>query len=150
MSFMTPLIESLLAAERPGGGKLCRMGVVQTTGILPPGFTATFQFAPYFNAYCNIEFWHAGSPSIVPGSLTFASHGRGMELQLNQVNELSIREGTALWLEVTIANPILTTITNDSELNQYFETLDFFLIVDTKSDLQAIRDIVAAYQGQKK
>ena len=145
---MTPLIETLLAYTDKYGGKVCRMGAVQTViPVLPPGMTVTFEIRPYFNAYMNIEFWISGSPAIVPGTINWQSHQRGYELQLQLVNALTIRDGVQVWIEYTNADPIMTTIQNVSPLNQYVETLDFFLIVDKKENLTIVRDIIAKYQG---
>ena len=150
MPRMTPLVESLLAYTDPYGGKVCRLGTVQIIiPVLPPGATVVLQSAPFFNAYMNIDFSHILSPDVVPGTIDWVGYQRGMERQARTLGTLSAQESESAWIEYTIADPLVIEVTNTSPLNQYFEALDLFLIVDTKTNLAAIRDIVAKHQGRK-
>lgn len=143
MSTLGSLGEYLLAYTTPKGAKLCRLGIVLiTVPIFPPNFTITWNVAPYFGAYCNIWLWHRLSPAIVPNTLLFTSHHRGMVMTSGLIAVLGVAEPHELWLEVKETEPINTTITNVSPLNQYLETLDFFLIIDTESDYKALMDVV--------
>lgn len=143
MSTVTPMVEYLLALEKPGGGKLTRFGgVTVTLPVWPPGLSITFTLTPYFNTFASIEYWHRFSPSIVPGAFNFASSHRGIQVQLGILGTVHTSESHNTWIEITEAEPIVTTIINVSGVNQFFENTESFLIVDSEDDFKAIREVV--------
>ena len=146
MSTVGDVIEYLLAYERPGGGKIARFGgILITVPIFPAGMTITFSLFPYFNAYANIEFWQRFSPAIVPGALYFDSRHQGIQVQLGVFGTTLNSESHNTWIEVTESAPITTTITNISGVNQFFESVDSFLIVDSEADFKLIKKIIGEW-----
>lgn len=144
MATMTDLIEYLLALRTPEGGAVVRYGVMLTTvPLFPPGMSITFTLTPYFDAFANIEYWHRFSPSIVPGTILWESSHSGMEIHSGLIRSIAYAEGHNAWLEITDANPIITTITNVSGVNQFFETFDFFLLVDNEENFKVVKDVVS-------
>ena len=143
MSTVTPMVEYLLALRRPGGGQLVRYGAIQVTvPIFPAGMEITFTLNPYFGSYASIEYWHKFSPSIVPGSLQFASYHSGMQLQAELIGTVLTAESHNTWIEITESDPITTIINNVSNVNQFFENTDFFLLIDSEADLDMVREAV--------
>lgn len=143
MATMTNVIEYLLALEKPGGGKLVRYGVMLVTvPVFPPGMSLTFTITPYFNSYASIEYWHRFSPAIVPGTLLWDSRHSGMEICAGVCGAVATADGHNLWVEITESDPIITDVTNISGVNQFFETLDFFLLVDTEDDLKIVKEVI--------
>lgn len=143
MSAITPIIEYLLALTRPGGGKLVRFGGVQiTVPVFPPGMSITWAITPYFDAFACIEYLHRFSPSIVPNAFNFNSTHRGMLLQTGLISTIVTVESHNTWIEVTEQEPITTTITNVSGVNQFFESGESFLIIDSEEDLNFVREVV--------
>lgn len=143
MSTMTPMVEYLLALRRPGGGQLVRYGAIQVTvPVFPPGMSITFALTPYFGSYASIEYWHRFSPSIVPGAFMFASSHSGIQLQVGLIGTVHTSESHNTWIEITDSNPVTTIITNVSGVNQFFENVDAFLLVDSEADLEMVREVV--------
>lgn len=142
------LIEYLLAIKRPKGGKLCRFGLLLTTiPVFPPNLQVVFTLRPQFGAYANLWYWHRANPGTVPGAIQWFSSQAGMELSTGTIFQTPLAEPKSLWLEVTQASPIVTRAVNVSGLNQFFETADLFLIVDTEEDLKEIYQIVGAWNN---
>ena len=140
---LSPLIEYLLALKRPGGGNVCRFGVIQLIVAAFAGNTIlTYQATPYFNTYAAIKFWSRFSPAMVPNAFVFVEEHRGQQLGVGTISALIIDEGFTFWPLITDAYPILTRATNTTVLNQYFEVLDFYIMVDNEEDLDKINDIV--------
>lgn len=140
---MSHLVEYLLAFQRPGGGKLCRLGVIETLiPIFPPGLTITWEILPEFGSYANIEFWYRISPSVVPGVFDWDCTHYGAEIRTGILHSLSTAQGYNVWIEITDQHPIISTFTNVSPVNQFFDSVDFFLVVDSEADLNIIRSIV--------
>lgn len=145
MSTLTPMVEYLLALRTTagGGGQLVRFGGIQiTVPIFPAGMSITWELTPYFGSYCSIEYWHRFSPSIVPGAFLFNSTHSGMVTQAGILGTTLLAESHSTWLEITESDPILTTITNVSGVNQFFENVESFLLVDSEDKLQVIREVV--------
>lgn len=143
---MGPLIEYLLAYQKPGGGHICRFGtVVITIPFFPAGLEATFFVTPYFNGYASIEFWHRMSPAIVPGAFTWESSHRGMQLVVGTLGAMGIAEGHNVWVEITNSQPVTTVLTNISAIGQFFEVTDLFLIVDSEQDLQELHEVASMW-----
>ena len=137
---MGELVRYLLSLEEEGGRRLVQMGVIQTTiRIMPPGVTVVFDIVPEDGKYAAIYFWHRASPEIIPGVFDWRSQHFGMELLTGPAREASLVEGHDVWLVITRSQPIHTVLTNISGLNQFFETIDFMLLVDSEEDLNKIR-----------
>lgn len=143
MSTMTPMVEYLLALRLPTGGQLCRFGGLQTTVPIFPANTAiTWSIAPYFGSYASIEFWHRFSPAMVPGAFNVVSRHVGLELVTGVIGASWTLESHNFWVEITEANNITTTITNISGLNQFFETFETFLLIDSEANMDYVREVV--------
>ena len=137
---MGELVRYLLSLEEEGGRRLVQMGVIQTTiPIMPPGVTVVFDIVPEDGKYAAIYFWHRANPEIIPGVFDWNSQHFGMELLTGPAREASLVEGHDVWLVVTRSQPIHTVLINISGLNQFFETIDFLLLVDSEADLNKIR-----------
>ena len=143
MSTMTPLIEYLMALRRPGGGKLCRFGVqLFTIPILPPLMSVTVTVTPYFGSYMSIEYWHRFSPAIVPNTVEWTVRHGGMEIASGLVSQVATDESHNFWLEITESDPSVATITNVTPVNQFYETLDHFLLVDNEEDYLRVKEVI--------
>ena len=143
---MSQLVQYLLAYRKSGGGRIARMGIAQTTvPIFPAGLTVIFDLFPAGHAYANLYFYSKPSPSVVPGVFNWSTSQEGMDVQVGIVRDMLLSEGREIWLEVTQAQPIRTIITNTSNLNQFMETVDMFLIVDTEEDMNEVRRIVNSW-----
>ncbi len=140
---LTPLIEYLLGITRKGGGKLCRLGIVQiTVPIFPANTTITYTTEPYFSAYANIWFWWRLSPAMVPGAFNVNIRHSGMPRALGLLGATALTlPGYQIWLDVRRGDPIVNEVTNISGVGQWFESQDFFLIVDTEDDLKKVQAI---------
>jgi len=143
---MSQLVQYLLAYRKSGGGRIARMGIAQTTvPIFPAGLTVIFDLFPAGRAYANLYFWHRASPAVVPGVFNWTTAQEGMEVLVGIVRDMILAEGHEIWLEVTQAQPIRTIITNTSNLNQFMETVDMFLIIDTEEDMKEVRRVINSW-----
>lgn len=143
MTTMTPMVEYLLALRKPGGGQLVRYGAMQfTIPIFPPGMSITWQTYPYFGSYCSIDYWHRYSPAMVPGAFTLVASHAGMVVQAGLVGASILAESHNTWLEITESSPYVVILTNVSGVNQFFEGLESFLLVDSEESLEMVREVV--------
>lgn len=143
MATITPLIEYLMALSRPGGGRLVRFGVMLfTIPILPPEIEITVVVTPYFNSFVSIEYWHRFSPAIVPGTVNWIVQHTGVEIASGIVTQVATVESHNFWMEITESNPSVATITNLTRVNQFWETLDHFLIINSEEDYLLVKEIV--------
>jgi len=143
MSTMTPLVEYLLAVERPEGGHVTRYGGATTTvPIFPQGLSISYELRPWFGSYASIEFYHRFSPSMVPGAFTFDSISSGVQIISGAIGTIHTMEGNNTWVVITDNDPIITTITNISGVNQFFETGDAFLLIDSESDFDFVKQVI--------
>jgi len=141
MSTMTPLVEYLAAVRSPKGASLVRQGGLQViVPIFPPASEIAFSLT--FSGYASIAYYHRFSPSMVPGAFTYRSQHSGIELQTGTIGTIHLSEGNNYWLVVTKADPITTTISNISGVDQFFETGDSFLIIDSKEDYEEVMNLI--------
>lgn len=140
---MTQMVQYLLAYRRPTGGRIVRYGATQTTiPIFPAGMTLVFDVYPALNAHTNLYFWNRPSPAMIPGAFMGTTSQEGIEVTSGVARDLVLAEGHQIWLEVTQASPIRNIIINTTNLNQFFENLDTFLIVDTEEDMKEVRRLI--------
>lgn len=145
MFTLTPLVEYLLAYQKPEGTRVCRLGVVQTVIPYFPGNTAiTLDVYPEYGAEANIEFFVRLSPQIVPGAFQISSIHYGVE-QGAGGTLYSLGQGQNIWVEITQAHPVHTTIANVTNVGQFYEVLDWFLIVQSLDDLRLVHEIVREF-----
>lgn len=140
---LSPLVEYLLGCERPGGGKLCQMGAVQTTiDPFPPGLQVIYDITPQFNSFCNIEFTYYISEYTPPGVFTYAAYHQDYQITSGLLYPHAIDALSYFWMEITTQKPLTSIWTNNSTLNQFLMAIDVFLIVKSEQDLATIRQIV--------
>lgn len=145
---LPPLIEYLLGVRGAGGGPLARLGVIQTTvPVFPPAMTVTYMTYPVFGSYISIEFFYRVSPVMTPGAFNFDISHAGASIQSGAVGALALAEGWNVWLEVTQGQPIRNIVTNISGLNQFLETLDFFLVISTEADYKEVKQLIQLWGG---
>lgn len=143
MATVSPLVEYLMALRRPGGGKLCRFGVqLFTIPILPPRVNVTATIMPYFGSYVSIEYFHRFSPAIVPNTVDWTLRHAGVEVAAGLVSAVAVAESHNFWLEITESDPSVATIENVTDVCQFWETLDHFLLIDSEEDYKLVREIV--------
>ena len=141
---LTPLVEYLIAITKKGGGKLCRLGIRQTTApVFPANTTITYTTEPlYAGVYANVWFWWRLSPSMVPGAFRVNIRHSGMERAVGLIGTTALTlPGYQIWLDVRKGDAIINEVSNISGGAQWFEAQDFFLIVDTEDDWKKVTAI---------
>lgn len=145
MLTLSPLVEYLLGYQKPEGTRICRLGVVQTViPYFPANTSITLDVYPEYGAECNIEFFIRLSPQIVPGSFTLSSIQFGVE-QGSGGTLYTMGQGQNIWVELTQAHPARTTIANVTNVGQFYEVQDWFLIVQSKDDLKLVHDLIREF-----
>ena len=152
MATTSPLIEFLLAYERPGGGRICKLGALQIlVPIFPPETAVTWTATPYFNSYASIQFWTILSPATVPGVFAVDIEHYGLAIESATLYASSLGSGGHnSWIEITESHPLITTVSNVSNLPQILESGSVFLIIDSREDLERIRELTLAWGSSMK
>lgn len=146
MGTMGPMIEFLLAAERPGGGHLVKFGGMSlTVPIFPAGLSVVFTALPGVVAYASIQYYARWSPAMVPDAFEIAATHAGLFVDVGTINRTMIHEGHNSWIVITEKEPTVTTLTNVSGVDQMFEAEFAYLMVDTAEDLAIVKEIVSGW-----
>ena len=148
---LTPLVEYLLAVPHPkgGSGNLCRVGMIQTTiPIFPAGLSVTINVYPEYGSYCNIQFRLRWSPVIVPGSFYVSIRHAGMEIPSGIMGATALGDPQSAWLDIRQNSPAQVQYTNISGMNQFYESIAYFLVVQSEDDYHVVRKLIADWRGK--
>jgi len=143
MSQMSPLVEYLLAVRRPGGGALCRMGIAQWQAVFPAGAVGVWDVYPEEGTYANITYWFGVSGITPPNVFDVNIYNFGVETSGGLYSDLVIGpQGNSGFAVRTQSNPVRQIIRNISGLNQYDESIEYFLIIDTEADYKTVMGLI--------
>lgn len=139
-------IEYLLTLERPGKGRLVYVGYTQiVVPIFPPNTSIILTTTPWGNDFGFIPYYAGFGPTMVPDAFN---------VQIQQYGTANYRAAITAWtatglyqiegfLLVTQAEPTITTITNISALNQYYEGFSFYLRISSEEDWGLVQEALA-------
>lgn len=135
-------VEYLLALERPGGGRVVESGFSQIIiPVFPPNTAVTLLSTPLGSDHGSIRYYVGFGPAMVPGAVSARLQQYGASYSGVATSWLFSGlfplEG---FVSVTVAAPSITTITNLTNFNQYYESISFFLRVATLEDWAFIRE----------
>ncbi len=148
---LNALAEYLLAYRRPKSpGALVRIGViVLLVPVFPAGETLTFSAYPGKGSYKTIGWGWELSPAMVPGAFLFTTMHSGIELQTGPAGALTLSDSYNVWLEITQNDPMTTTVTNISGMNQFAESIVCYLNIASQEDYEEIMELVRQWGGRK-
>ncbi len=137
-------IEYLLTLERPGGGRLVNFGVSQLViPVFPPSTSIQLTTSPWGDDYAYISYYSGFGPAMVPDNFTITLTQYGNLTYSAVISSLAtglILEG---YLPITQSEPSISSITNITTLNQYYEGIVFFVRIATAADWELVREALA-------
>jgi len=139
------LVEYLLAKKIGGrrlvnfGGNITRIDTFPPRWMLPFGITNTV--GPRFGAYANIQYWGSFGPGMVPDAFWYDSRQMGMTMESGWLSDIIIGRNS-IWAELTVNAPFRTTIINMTNVLQYLEVGNSYLIVYTAEDLDIVHELI--------
>lgn len=133
-------IEYLLTLQRPGGGRLVHVGLTQTIlPSFPPNTTLDYQSRPRAANYGTLWFRSHFSQAMVPNAFTAWGQQYGAMWMTGTLTQLILSEPADYYILVTRAEPFLGSITNITNLNQYYEGITAFVNIRTEEDFRLLR-----------
>jgi len=148
VALMSPLVEYLLAWQRDDGTHLVKWGdQVSRVDVFPPNTTILYDLYPS-EGYANIYFYNTWTKLTIPDAFLYEANLGGVLVVDVTATEMMFGEHN-LWLEVTYSTPLHVRITNQSNVSQYFEAGDTFLIVYTEKDLTDIHNLIKNYTNSR-
>lgn len=139
--FLPFAIEFLLTLERHGGGRLLQQAMQQQAiPNFPPNYTVSLSIPPGTNTYCNIVYFEGFDRNIVPNAFRWSLMQYGTRMSQGILTRGFIETGAACFGIITRAEPAVITITNLTNLFQWYESTVAFLSVDTIQDFAIVKD----------
>jgi len=146
---LSPAIEFLGAQEGPAGNKLCHYAVTYIEGIIPANTTARWSAAPAGGTYGSYMFRLLADPSIVPGAFRVRVQQAGARPYEGVFHVGPAAHHVDYFLRLTSSEPVITEISNLTNLNQRWIDYDQSLIVSTEEDWKELERRLAFYFRQE-
>ncbi len=144
---LTQLSEYLLAYQRSQGSPLVRLGTQYfTIPIVPPRTKISVRVTPYAGAYASIIFWLKQSPAVIPNIFSLELQHKGVAYQSGLIGSINTSTSYNTWIEITDRDYALSSVTNLSNCNQYYDTSILFLVVQTEEDLDYIHELIRNFK----
>jgi len=155
------VVEYLMAqVDRKIGNVLVSGGIWQLVGVLPPQTMINFTVVPedgdYARIFFNLQFDHQIVPNVFWGSAQYT----GSRLYEGFITQSFIDNTLDYLIFTSQSSPMLTTVRNLTNLNQYYGMASYYLTVDTEATyykvldcinrMQTTRDVQAYFKANNK
>lgn len=133
------IIEYLVAQEHPGGGRLVYQGAESIViPIFPPNTTITVISTPVEGVYCQIDFVAYVGTAVVPGAFSAILLQAGARPVDATIGTSAIGRELNFFIPYTDSLPFISSVTNETALNQYYEVLFQHIAISTKDDYERV------------
>lgn len=128
-------IAYLTTLKRPGGGELVHLGeTIVRANIWPPNTSVTYNVFPLPGTYASIYFKMGFSPMMVPDAFYVTAQQFGARFYAANVSSLLLSYGIDYYAVILDKAPSITTVTNLTALNQFFEEGNELVVIQTRED----------------
>lgn len=128
------LVEYLLATLKSNKDNLVALGGTQWyVPVLPPNSSQSFQVTPY-TGYATIEYRWSVDPTMMPNAWQIASQQVGHFFLSGVIDSAMLRDGSWHWVVILPNKPIITTLTNLTNLNQFWRNNENYITIPNEAD----------------
>ena len=142
---MLTLAEYLLAYKHKNAGSLVRFGASWVELTMPALTTIAYTMMPISGTYAHIQFDYVASQKIVPDTIWVRTEQHGIQVNSGYANSVFTSRLAESWIIYTEADPLRVWVTNTSNVNQYVESIEAFLIVDSLEHFKIIQALINNY-----
>ena len=135
------VIDYLTCLESPGGGRLLKPAFSQVyIPAFPPNTYVSWTTAPQDTEYCAIGFALVVGTAVVPNAFQAWIQQYGSRLYEGIITQTVLGMPLEVIYFMSKAWPAYAKIQNLTNVGQFFESLQFYLIVANQADLATVMD----------
>ena len=134
-------IAYIMTLQRPGGGELAYLGeTIIRANTWPANISATYNVFPLPGNYASIYFKMGFSQMMIPDAFYVTAQQYGSRFYSANVSTLLLSYGIDYYAVVKENVPAITTVTNLTAVNQFFEEGNQLVVIRTKKDYNIIME----------
>lgn len=140
---MPYVIQYLVGLRTSTGDRLVQLEMANIyVPAVPPGMTITFTSGPIVGDYCYIGYEANFGPEMVPHAFDFTWDQFGSKAFDGNVSQWPINNSINGLLFITANEPSRGTLTNNSEVAQYYELFSWFVSIKNKQSYDQVMDAI--------
>lgn len=132
------IVSRLLSLENFTNAPVRQGGLQVIINPFPPNTMVTYTVRPLEGNYAQLGWITSFGSNMVPDAFTGVFQQYGSRPFSGRITQRMLDDGAPYFIMVTNTQPTELYITNTTNVNQYFETLAFFLMISSENDLQIV------------